>query len=352
MVNRGDDGIMHAISLKGESIVQETLFKVQDTPVLAVYTDGGCDPNPGPGGWAAILRYVDHEVVLSGNASQTTNNRMEIEAAIAALAYLQGRHGRCTVDLYTDSRYLRHGITGWVVNWHARGWMTKGGQPVKNQVLWQRLYELAQAHDVDWHWLRGHAGNPNNERADRLATAARARLGADALPAPEPASAAPAAPASSGATAQAQDEVVLWIAVTKSGTRGPGAWAVVIRQGGRRRVMHGRSTDASNNQLYLEAAIAALEALPDRQRVTVVSASVYLIQGAGEWLPAWQRHGWRTRSGSAVKNRKQWEALHAAAEKHQVTWQSVQAYPASADYAHAREIATDEAAAQAQHTTG
>jgi ribonuclease HI len=340
--------------VEGETIVQETLFTVQDAPTLAVYTDGGCDPNPGPGGWAAILRYADHEVVLSGNAPHSTNNRMEIEAAIAALAYLQGRHGRCTVDLYTDSRYLRHGITGWIVDWHARGWKTKGGQPVKNQVLWQRLYELAQAHDIQWHWLRGHDGDPFNERADRLATAARVRLseGADGRAAAPPTTERKGAdallsPASPGTADTIEADVVLTIAVSRRGRRGTGGWAVVIRKGDARRVMRGRSADASSNLLYLQAATAALEALPETQRVTVLAASDYLIQGASEWLPAWQRRGWRTKSGGVVKNREGWEALLAAAGRHQVTWRSTKETPASADPEHARQIAAQEAAGQA-----
>jgi ribonuclease HI len=111
---------------------------------VTVYTDGGCEPNPGPGGWGALLRFSEHEVELDGNAPQTTNNRMELEAAVAALAYLDGRYGRCQVELHTDSRYLRQGITKWVDDWFARGWKTRNGQPVKNQLLWRRLYELAR----------------------------------------------------------------------------------------------------------------------------------------------------------------------------------------------------------------
>jgi ribonuclease HI len=155
---------MRSIRLGGQPTVQQTLFEAQHAPAVTVYTDGGCDPNPGPGGWAAILDYGDHEVVLSGNALDSTNNRMEIEAAISALAFLLGRHGRARVDLHTDSRYLRQGITEWIDDWFARGWVTKAGAPVKNQDAWRRLYELSHAHAISWHWTKGHAGDPLNER--------------------------------------------------------------------------------------------------------------------------------------------------------------------------------------------
>ena len=145
-------------------------------PQVSIYTDGGCDPNPGPGGWGAIIHWGDREWELSGNDPATTNNRMELHAAAAALALLEGLIGRCRVNMYTDSRYLRCGITEWMSGWIGRGWRTSDKQPVKNQDLWRLLHRLTQAHDVTWHWLKGHAGHPLNERADRLATQALRRL--------------------------------------------------------------------------------------------------------------------------------------------------------------------------------
>ena len=138
------------------------------TPVL-IYTDGACSGNPGPGGWGAVLISGGHERELSGGEPQTTNNRMEIMAAIAALEALKRP---CTVDLHTDSQYLRQGITEWIAGWKARGWRTADKKPVKNEDLWKRL-DLARArHEVRWHWVKGHAGHPLNERADGLARAA------------------------------------------------------------------------------------------------------------------------------------------------------------------------------------
>ena len=141
---------------------------------MAIYTDGACRGNPGPGGWGAVLLYGNHRREISGAAAQTTNNRMELTAAIRALEALTRRS---SVDLYTDSTYLKDGITRWLPNWKARGWRTAAKAPVKNRDLWEALDALVQSHDVSWHWVRGHAGNAENERADTLA---RAALKADA----------------------------------------------------------------------------------------------------------------------------------------------------------------------------
>jgi ribonuclease HI len=131
-----------------------------------IYTDGACSGNPGPGGWGAVLRYGDHVKELHGGEASTTNNRMELMAAISALEALS-RPG--TVQLYTDSRYVLDGITKWLPNWERRGWLTAAKQPVKNVDLWQRLVAAKQPHEITWHWVKGHNGDPGNERADELA---------------------------------------------------------------------------------------------------------------------------------------------------------------------------------------
>jgi ribonuclease HI len=133
---------------------------------VVIYTDGACKGNPGPGGWGAWLKSGVHEKELWGGEAQTTNNRMELTAVIQALASLKVR---CRVAIYTDSEYVRNGITSWIQGWKARGWKTADRKPVKNIELWQRLDTLAAEHDVKWHWVKGHAGDPGNERADRLA---------------------------------------------------------------------------------------------------------------------------------------------------------------------------------------
>ena len=133
---------------------------------VEAYTDGACRGNPGPGGWGVLLRYGDHEKEFYGAEGNTTNNRMELMAAIQALENL---NRQCRVILTTDSEYVRKGITEWLGNWKKRGWKTASKQPVKNQDLWQRLDKVAAEHHVEWHWVRGHTGHPENERADQLA---------------------------------------------------------------------------------------------------------------------------------------------------------------------------------------
>ena len=138
---------------------------------VAIWTDGACSGNPGPGGWGAILTFGDREKELCGGEAATTNNRMELMGAIAALEALTRP---CAVDLHTDSQYVRNGVTQWLKGWKARGWKTADKQPVKNVDLWRRLEAAFERHEVAWHWVKGHAGDPMNERADALARAGMA----------------------------------------------------------------------------------------------------------------------------------------------------------------------------------
>jgi ribonuclease HI len=144
---------------------------------VEIHTDGACRGNPGPGGWGAVLRAGTSEKELWGGEMATTNNRMELTAAIRALEALRKP---CRVRAYTDSQYLRRGISEWLEDWKRRGWRTADRKPVKNVDLWQRLDELAARHDVRWHWVRGHAGDADNERADRLANRGLDEMLADA----------------------------------------------------------------------------------------------------------------------------------------------------------------------------
>ncbi|MDE0008910.1 MAG: ribonuclease HI [Gammaproteobacteria bacterium] len=143
---------------------------------VEVFTDGACRGNPGPGGWAALLRAGDRERIVDGAEPNTTNNRMELMAAIEGLAALKRP---CTVTLTTDSEYVRQGITSWIDGWKRRGWKRKGGHPVKNQELWQRLDEQNIRHSVVWRWVRGHSGHPENERVDAAARNAIDRMQQD-----------------------------------------------------------------------------------------------------------------------------------------------------------------------------
>ncbi len=167
--------ISNAMTLQAKSVI--------------IYTDGGCIGNPGPGGWAAILQYGEHEKELSGRFRQTTNNRMELRAAIEALDALKRP---CAVEIHTDSEYLRNGITKWVHGWRRNGWRTADKKPVKNQDLWQQLLTALERHQaaggVNWQWTKGHAGDALNERTDVLAnTAARSVTDADPVDVEKPA---------------------------------------------------------------------------------------------------------------------------------------------------------------------
>ena len=139
-----------------------------ELPLVEIYTDGACRGNPGPGGWAALLRMGDKEREISGGEALTTNNRMELTAAIRALDALTKP---CRVALYTDSNYVRDGITKWIHGWRRNGWRTADRKPVKNAELWQELCTAAEPHRVDWHWVKGHSGHPENDRVDALACA-------------------------------------------------------------------------------------------------------------------------------------------------------------------------------------
>jgi len=143
------------------------------TKTVEIYTDGACRGNPGPGGWGALLISGAREKTLHGGAAETTNNRMELTAAIEALNAVRGS---CTVILHTDSKYVMDGMNEWLPNWKKRGWKTAAKKPVKNKDLWQALDEAVKRHEIEWRWVKGHAGNPGNEKADELAN-----LGIDSL---------------------------------------------------------------------------------------------------------------------------------------------------------------------------
>ncbi|MEP3631260.1 MAG: ribonuclease HI [Hyphomicrobiales bacterium] len=133
---------------------------------VTIYTDGACSGNPGPGGWGAIMRFGEHEKELNGGEFETTNNKMELTAAIESLNALKEP---CIVNLHTDSQYVKGGITGWIEGWKRNGWKTAAKKPVKNEELWRALEIARDRHNVSWHWVKGHAGHPDNERADELA---------------------------------------------------------------------------------------------------------------------------------------------------------------------------------------
>jgi ribonuclease HI len=270
-----------------------------DTPALpevVIYTDGACDPNPGPGGWAALLMFGLHRKTLSGHDRTTTNNRMELQAIIGAL---QALTQPCQVRLHTDSEYVRKGVTLYLSRWKAKGWRTAGKQTVANRDLWETLDAATQRHQVEWLWVKGHAGDEHNEEVDRLAVSMIPR---SALPLAE----AGAAHLFAGASCL--------------GAAGPGGWAAVVRAGESTRELSGREAETSANRLHLLAVARGLASLPEQATVHVYTPSDYVAQGAESWLKGWARGGWRTKGGQPVKHADVWQAIQQAQAARQVHW--------------------------------
>ena len=194
---------------------------------VVIYSDGGSDPNPGIGGWAALLRYGEHEKILTGSDPETTNNRMELQAAIAALSALTRS---CEVEFHVDSEYVRRGITEWIDGWAAAGWVRKGGKPVPNKDLWQTLWTQVKRHDINWHWVKGHAGNPDNERVDQLARKARLAI--------------------TPANALFEDAIQVSVRASCKGNPGPGAWGVIIDEDGDTEQHSGTELETTNNRVF------------------------------------------------------------------------------------------------------
>ncbi|MCP4898362.1 MAG: ribonuclease HI [bacterium] len=265
---------------------------------VTIYTDGGCRPNPGPGGWGAVFLYSDgsHQE-LKGGDKKTTNNRMELTAAIEALRTLDGSW---EIELYTDSEYLRRGVTQWMHRWRKAGWRTAGKTEVKNRDLWESLSEALEQHTLHWHWTRGHSGDRWNERADQLASSAIPKRTK-----PRP----------------AQGDVQLYAAISWSKKRGGGAWAASLIYGEHRLELDGTSQAESANRLHLESVIYGLEALKKPSRIVVHTTSDYIADGSMKWVKGWRQRGWMTREGKPVKHRDLWQRLEALAQTHQIEWQ-------------------------------
>jgi ribonuclease HI len=296
------------------------------TTRITVYTDGGCRPNPGPGGWGAVLVTPEGVRELAGSDPDSTNNRMELTAALRALEVLPPGS---EVDLITDSTYLEQGITRWLAGWRRRGWMTAAREPVKNRDLWMALDAAARQHRVRWRWARGHAGEAGNERAHELAAAAIPRPAPGAFPAatatavtatpPREPHAEAAEPPGPGASDDGAVEAFLGVAW--SATRGEGAWGIVLRHRGVEKELAGKLALPSANAAHIASAAFALEALKRPLLVRVVTASDYLRDGATQWLAGWQQRGWRTREGGPVASREWWQRLARQLARLPVQWQ-------------------------------
>ena len=270
-------------------------------PHVTIYTDGGCKPNPGPGGWGVLLIAESGPTKeLSGAAPDTTNNRMELTAAIEALRAL---NRPCRVTLYTDSEYLRRGITEWMPGWIKRGWQRGKDKAVKNQDLWQALATEIERHEIDWKWVKGHAGNAHNERVDQLAAAACEQLGVP----------------DSGFRADV--EIALRVSAPSSANKG--GWAIRLSStdpATRPRVLTGCEAGTTANRLELLAALEALRQVPPNAAVRVYCPGDYLHRGMTAWVSGWQKRNWLTVAGEPVKHQALWQALVETAQGRPVEW--------------------------------
>ena len=274
-----------------------------DLSEVIIYTDGACSPNPGTGGWAAVvLKNGALYGELSGREEETTNNRMELTAALQGLRSLQEQY---RVTLITDSTYVKNGITSWITGWKRRGWLTADRQPVKNRDLWEQLVVEIERHQVHWQWVRGHSQNRWNEHADQLAVAARTDHGQEKIEAVD-------------GTGKTTDGIAVFCGITYAPSCGQGSWSAVLTYGRYTKVLGEVVKGDSANQVHLMAAVSALSALKRELPVTVYTTSSYLRDGLHSWLAGWQRRGWLTSQGKPVGNRRLWQQLAVLADRFSV----------------------------------
>lgn len=267
------------------------------TDKVIIYSDGGSDPNPGIGGWAAILQFGEHEKVVTGNDPDTTNNRMELTAAVNALATLKRP---CSIEFYTDSQYLRRGITEWIDGWEAKGWKSSSGKPIQNVDLWKALRPLVKQHTIEWHWVKGHAGNVMNERVDVLARQARLDITPDdTLP---------------------DDVPKLYVRSSYKGKLNHGAWGAVLEIDGETEQFSGTAVNTTNNRMEITAAIEGILHLPAGSSLQLFTTSDYLYQGITKWIKGWRKRNWVKRDDTAVANADLWQALDQLSQQYSIKW--------------------------------
>lgn len=264
---------------------------------VTIYSDGSSDPNPGIGGWAAVLRAGKHEKVLTGNDPDTTNNRMELTAAVQALAAL---NRPCEVEFYTDSEYVRRGISEWIGKWVERDWKRKNGEPIPNADLWQKLLPLTKQHQIEWHWVRGHAGNAMNEQVDQLAREARLEI-------------------TPGLEFSA-DTPRLYLKSSYLGKHNVGGWGIFLEIDNDSQQFSGNAHNTTNNRMEIMAAIEALHLLPHGSSLQLFTTSDYLFQGATKWIHGWRRRKWQKRDGSPVANSDLWQKLDVDSKNFHIQW--------------------------------
>lgn len=289
-------------------------------PEVTIYTDGACNPNPGPGGWGSVTIYADQEPQeLCGSETDATNNRMELVAALAALRALPEP---CRVCLYTDSEYLRQGITEWIALWKKRDWQTAHQEAVRNQDLWQSLAEQMERHDITWRWIRGHTGDRWNEYVDKLA---RSMIPTQILPLDD------------------EQSVHVFAASSYLNKEKRGGWAAVLRYREQIETVSGWDVDTSINRLHIRSAVEGLKAVRQACPIHLYTTSDYLRNGATVWVENWMSHGWQTRDGKPVQHHDLWKELLGVSDRCTVTWHVLDIKPLPDEMAQAKRLAGEAA---------
>ncbi len=263
---------------------------------VVIYSDGAADPNPGYGGWAAVLLYGEHEKVLTGHSPHATNNQMELQAAISALQALKRPS---VIEFHTDSEYVRRGITEWIDGWIKKGWVRED-KPIPNVELWKNLHALVKQHQIEWFWVRGHTGNPLNERVDQLAREARLAI-APKIELPE-------------------NVLRLYTKASCQSNPGPGTWQVQLEREGEKEVFQGAVANTTNNRMELTAVIEGLKQLPPETAVQVFTTSDYVYQGVTQWIHGWRRRNWQKKEGQPVANADLWQTLDRLIPHYKIFW--------------------------------
>lgn len=299
---------------------------------IEAWTDGACKGNPGPGGWGALLRQGNMETEIKGGSEQTTNNRMEMMAAIETLSAIPSQNTPITIS--TDSQYLRDGITKWISGWKAKGWVTSNKTPVKNQELWIKLDNLCDQHKVYWTWVKGHNGHPENERADRLAVAGIPNSKKQTLnknqdyietnmiqPPTVPAALVVTEISFDDFMKTAKKSIPLEIQIQVQVINAKGGWAAAFSQENRTAYTSGFIMHTTLPQLELLTAINCIEMFSTPYVINMVyNPDQYIYKGITSWIKGWESNGWTTSSGSEVKYKDQWIKLNELCSSHHIFW--------------------------------
>jgi ribonuclease HI len=278
---------------------------------IEIYTDGACRSNPGPGGWGAVILYPNRTPLeISGGEKSTTNNQMELNAVINALESIEKTND--TIVLYTDSKYVKEGITNWLDKWKQNNWKTSLNTPVKNQSLWQKLNSCTQTRNIEWKWVKGHAGNQWNELADELARLAVPKIDthiekkSEKLPIDD------------------SDAIHIFTAIAFSSKNKSGAWAAYLRYKEHTKSISEKVENTSSNQIHIYSAIGGLKLIKKKYPIHLYTLSDYLKDGASIWIRNWHKNNWTTKEGHPVKHKELWMSLHQLIQPYQIKWHRAQ----------------------------